>query len=180
MFITIFLLFVFIKTPISYKPRLYGYAPDGMTPEQYKELINRERNVSFKNINNGPRGFKSRSLESFQLALEKGEAEHLMPVNPEDVRSGKIPIKDVPYMQRGGRWDNKDIVRKRGWQNSGFGMKVFNDGKAKILKKNKYDVPDGKIKFPWAKKDNNKNDVVSKFGSKLTWNYKPPKIQKKP
>ncbi len=178
MFITFFLLFVFV--PISYRSKLYGYAPDGMTPEQYKELIKKERNVSFKNINNGPRGFKSRSLESFQLALEKGEAEHLMPVNPDDVRSGKIPIKDVPYMQRGGRWDNKDIVRKRGWQNSGFGMKVFNDGKAKILKKNKYDAPsDRKNKNPWAKNDN-KNDVVSKFGSKLTWNYKPPKIQKKP
>ena len=178
MFITFFLLFVFV--PISYRSKLYGYAPDGMTPEQYKELIKKERNVSFKNINNGPRGFKSRSLESFQLALEKGEAEHLMPVNPDDVRSGKIPIKDVPYMQRGGRWDNKDIVRKRGWQNSGFGMKVFNDGKAKILKKNKYDAPsDRKNKNPWAKNDN-KNDVVSKFGSKLTWNYKPPKIRKKP
>lgn len=37
-----------------------------------------------------------------------------------------------------------------------------------------------KLNPPGLKKDNNKNDVVSKFGSKLTWNYKPPKIQKKP
>jgi len=88
----------------------------------------------------GVKGFESRSLASFQKAMERGEAGHLMPVNPSKVRSGEIPLKDVPYMQRGGAWDNKDLtVKKKGWMNSGFGMKAFNDGKATKIKPNSLD-----------------------------------------
>merc|ERR1711924_355331 len=76
----------------------------------------------------GARGFKSRSFDSFVAALEKGEADHLYAVNPEDVRKGKIALKDVPYMQRGGAWDNSDLKGKKGWMKTGFGMTAFNDG----------------------------------------------------
>merc|ERR1712216_1116737 len=82
----------------------------------------------------GARGFKSRSFDSFVAALEKGEADHLYAVNPDDVRKGKIALKDVPYMQRGGAWDNSDLKGKKGWMKTGFGMTAFNDGKADIKK----------------------------------------------
>merc|ERR1712118_415171 len=51
-----------------------------------------------------------------------------------DVRKGKIALKDVPYMQRGGAWDNSDLKGKKGWMKTGFGMTAFNDGKADIKK----------------------------------------------
>merc|ERR1711924_388111 len=59
-----------------------------------------------------------------------GEADHLYAVNPDDVRKGKIALKDVPYMQRGGAWDNSDLKGKKGWMKTGFGMTAFNDGQA--------------------------------------------------
>ena len=182
-----------LDVPRKHKSITWGYAPDGMSADEYQKLIKNERDVKFKSMN-GPRGFKSRSFESFQYALERGEAKHLMAVNPDDVRSGKIPIKDVPYMQRGGSWDNKDILGKKGWQTSGFGMKVYNDGKAVNMKKNKYDVSDNSDNYknkgfslPWTNKDKeNKVDSSAyqlsidgrqvRTGSKLNWGYKPPKI----
>ena len=60
----------------------------------------------------GPRGFQSRSMTAFQEALERGETGHLMPVNPDDIKSGKVKAKDVPYMQRGGNWDGSDLKGK--------------------------------------------------------------------
>ena len=87
----------------------------------------------------GARGFESRSMQSFQEARERGEADHLFPVNPADVASGKIPLKDVPYMQRGGSWKNSDLKGKKGWMTTGFGMRAFNDGKAKTMKEKEYD-----------------------------------------
>merc|ERR1712038_1531161 len=70
----------------------------------------------------GPRGFKSRSMKSFQEALERGEATHLVPVfNAKDkLKSGQIRKEDIPYMQRGGSWDNSDVkgARKAKWLKS--------------------------------------------------------------
>jgi len=59
----------------------------------------------------GPKGFKSRSFQSFQEALERGETTHLMPVfnAKEKVARGEIKVEDIPYMQRGGSWDNSDV-----------------------------------------------------------------------
>ena len=89
----------------------------------------------------GARGFESRSMASFMRAQERGEAEHLFPVDPAKVRTGEIPLKDVPYMQRGGSWTNSDLTGKgKGWMNTGFGMYAFNDGKAKTAKANKFDA----------------------------------------
>ena len=83
-------------------------------------------------------------------AQERGEAEHLFPVDPAKVRTGEIPLKDVPYMQRGGSWTNSDLTGKgKGWMNTGFGMYAFNDGKAKTAKANKFD----KMYNPGSKRD---------------------------
>ena len=122
---------------------LHGYVPSGMSAEQYKKLKDKEaQDKKKKNFGaGGARGFESRSMNSFVKALEKGEAKHLMPVNPADVKSGKIALKDVPYMQRGGSWKNSDLTsNKKGWMTTGFGMRAYNDGKATKTKENKYDA----------------------------------------
>ena len=51
----------------------------------------------------GPKGFKSRSMQSFQEALERGEAEHLLPVfnAKQKIARGELKEEDIPYMQRG-------------------------------------------------------------------------------
>ena len=103
----------------------YGYIPDGFTAESYKKFKAAEakKNVK-KNLGSmGPKGFKSRSFQSFQEALERGEAEHLLPVFDAEnkVRRGELRREDIPYMQRGGSWDNSDIKgakNKKKWLSS--------------------------------------------------------------
>ena len=79
----------------------YGYVPSGFTPEQYKKFKAAEaaKKAKQKNLGGlGPRGFKSRSMQSFQEAMERGEAEHLLPVfNAEEkVRKGVLKREDIP------------------------------------------------------------------------------------
>merc|ERR1719269_358860 len=85
-----------------------------MSKEAYAQLKKKEADEKKKkNFGaGGARGFQSRSMASFIVAKEKGEAQHLFPVDPEKVRRGEIALKDVPYMQRGGSWDNSDITNK--------------------------------------------------------------------
>jgi hypothetical protein len=103
---------------------LYGYVPSGFTPESYKKFKEDEaKKQKGKNLGGvGPRGFKSRSFQSFQEALERGEAKHMLPVfNAEEkVRKGLIKREDIPYMQRGGSWDNSDLksAKKVKWLQS--------------------------------------------------------------
>mmetsp|Transcript_5387 Transcript_5387/g.10408 ORF Transcript_5387/g.10408 Transcript_5387/m.10408 type:complete len:181 (-) Transcript_5387:157-699(-) len=98
-----------------------GYVPDGMSPEQYKKLKQKEQEESKKKRFGafGPQTFKSRSLQSFQQDLEKGKAAHLMPMfnAKEQLAKGKIKKEDIPYMQRGGSWDNTDVkgAKKKNW-----------------------------------------------------------------
>lgn len=70
----------------------------------------------------GPKGYTSRSFQSFQEALERGEATHLMPVEnaAARIKSGELRKEDIPYMQRGGSWDNSDVKgsKKVKWLNS--------------------------------------------------------------
>lgn len=121
---------------------LFGYVPDGLSKSEWEAIKKKEADERKKKNfgEGGTRGFKSRSMWSFIEAYEKGEAQHLYPVNPAKVKSGEIALKDVPYMQRGGSWDNSDLTKnRRGWVKTGFGMTAFNDGKAQKLKSNKYD-----------------------------------------
>ena len=88
-----------------------GYVPDGMTADSYKALKEKEK-AAMKNLGrSGPRGFKSRSMASFVEAMERGEAGHLFQVEfaKEKVARGELKVEDIPYMQRGGNWDNSDI-----------------------------------------------------------------------
>jgi hypothetical protein len=112
-------------TKVTSSTSLYGYVPSGFTKESYAKFQQDEakKKSAQKNLGGvGPRGFKSRSFQSFQEALEKGEADHLMPVfnAKEKVRAGKLKAEDIPYMQRGGNWDNSDVkgAKKKGWLNS--------------------------------------------------------------
>ncbi|KAJ1456950.1 hypothetical protein M885DRAFT_516554 [Pelagophyceae sp. CCMP2097] len=123
--------------------KAFGYIPSGMSKEQWAAMQKKEADAKSKKDfgAGGARGFKSRSMQSFMVALEKGEASHLFAVDPRDVAAGKIPLKDVPYMQRGGSWDNSDLTTtKKGWMKTGFGMTAFNDGNAEKKKENKYDA----------------------------------------
>ena len=126
--------------------RLYGYVPSGMSKEEWAKIQKKEKDAKKgKNFGvGGARGFQSRSFNSFVSAMEKGEAGHLFAVNPDDVRSGKVALKDVPYMQRGGSWDNSDLSGKKGWMKTGFGMTAFNDGKADTSNVKKWTKEDKK------------------------------------
>ena len=107
-----------------------------MSAAEWKKIQDKEKQQrTGKNFGaGGARGFKSRSFNSFVDAMERGEATHLFAVNPDEVRKGNIALKDVPYMQRGGSWDNSDLKGKKGWMKTGFGMTAYNDGKADIKK----------------------------------------------
>eukprot|EP00565_Helicotheca_tamesis_P006249 CAMPEP_0185726332 /NCGR_PEP_ID=MMETSP1171-20130828/2343_1 /TAXON_ID=374046 /ORGANISM="Helicotheca tamensis, Strain CCMP826" /LENGTH=212 /DNA_ID=CAMNT_0028394659 /DNA_START=114 /DNA_END=752 /DNA_ORIENTATION=+ len=102
----------------------YGYVPDGFTPESYKKFKeNEKKKKTPKNLGGvGPRGFKSRSMQSFQEAMERGEASHLLPVfnAKQRIASGELKEEDIPYMQRGGSWDNSDVkgAKKKKWLQS--------------------------------------------------------------
>mmetsp|Transcript_22310 Transcript_22310/g.46275 ORF Transcript_22310/g.46275 Transcript_22310/m.46275 type:complete len:98 (+) Transcript_22310:1-294(+) len=72
----------------------------------------------------GPKSFKSRSLQAFQEDLEKGKVTHLFPTMfaKEKVKKGLIKKEDVPYMQRGGSWDNSDVkgAKKLEWTETDY------------------------------------------------------------
>mmetsp|Transcript_24650 Transcript_24650/g.36750 ORF Transcript_24650/g.36750 Transcript_24650/m.36750 type:complete len:214 (-) Transcript_24650:136-777(-) len=101
----------------------YGYIPDGFTADSYKKFKEEEAKKKKKNLGGlGPRGFKSRSMQSFQEAMERGEAAHLLPVfnAKERIAKGELKPEDIPYMQRGGSWDQSDIkgAKKKKWLQS--------------------------------------------------------------
>jgi hypothetical protein len=54
--------------------RAFAYVPDGFTPEQWKKQKEKEaqekKNKALGRV--GPKGFKSRSFQSFHEALERG------------------------------------------------------------------------------------------------------------
>lgn len=79
---------------------LHGYVPSGFTPEQYKKFKEQEaKKKQKKNLGRmGPKGFQSRSFQSFQEALERGEATHLMPVTnaKKRIANGELKPEDIP------------------------------------------------------------------------------------
>jgi hypothetical protein len=92
-----------------------------MTPEQWKKKQEAEENAKkSKNFAAfGPQSFKSRSMQAFQKDLEQGKASHLLPVfNAKDkIKKGELKMEDIPYMQRGGAWDDSDVkgAKKKEW-----------------------------------------------------------------
>ena len=90
-----------------------GYVPDGVKAEDFlaEREANRKAMKEGKLGAGGPRGFKSRSMDEFVRAMERGEVKHLMPVEnaKEKLARGEIKMEDIPYMQRGGNWDNSDV-----------------------------------------------------------------------
>ena len=104
---------------ISHKTstELHAYIPDGLSKEQYDKLKKAESNKNKgKNLGAlGPRGFKSRSMEAWQKAYEKGQASHAFaPIGFHDkLKKGLIKTEEVPYMVRGGSWDNSDVFGAR-------------------------------------------------------------------
>jgi hypothetical protein len=80
---------------------LFAYVPAGFTPESWKKYkaAEKAKEAAKKNLGGmGPRGFKSRSMQSFQEALERGEAEHLLPVfnAKERIKKGELKKEDIP------------------------------------------------------------------------------------
>lgn len=100
---------------------LNAYVPDGMTLAQYNKIKAEDRRkVVGKDLARlGPRGFKSRSMQAWQEAYERGETGHsYAPFGYRQLlKEGKIKKQDVPYMVRGGSWDNADVrgARKLRW-----------------------------------------------------------------
>jgi hypothetical protein len=93
--------------------RLHAYVPDGLPSEEYRRIKDEEaRRTRSKDLGRlGPRGFTSRSLRGWQVAFEKGQASHTFaPIKCKDqLQRGLIRKDDVPYMVRGGAWDNGDL-----------------------------------------------------------------------
>jgi hypothetical protein len=79
---------------------LNEYVPSGFTKESYRKFKEDEKKKAAKiNLGGvGPRGFKSRSMQSFQEAMERGEATHLMPVfnAKEKIKKGELKQEDIP------------------------------------------------------------------------------------
>ena len=96
---------------------LNAYTPDGLTAKQYQQIKRKEQlKTQGKNLGRlGPRGFKSRSMEAWQKAYEHGNAKHsFAPVGFQaKLKQGLLRREDVPYMVRGGSWDNSDVLGAR-------------------------------------------------------------------
>ena len=106
-----------LSRPRTMSSQLHAYVPDGLSKEQYEKIKKAEASKNKgKNLGAlGPRGFKSRSMEAWQKAYEKGQASHAFaPVGFHDkLKKGLIKKEEVPYMVRGGSWDNSDVFGAR-------------------------------------------------------------------
>mmetsp|Transcript_713 Transcript_713/g.1875 ORF Transcript_713/g.1875 Transcript_713/m.1875 type:complete len:231 (+) Transcript_713:29-721(+) len=135
-----------------------AYVPDGLTPEQYKKIKDKEA-ANSKNLGStGTNRFQSRSMYAFQKALESGTAAHLFPVDPNKVKSGEIKAADVPYMQRkNGKWDQSDVkgAAKNKWNR--FDIAYENSGKDQDSSVSIF----GGDKLPW---NNNMFKKTTSFG----------------
>ena len=82
---------------------LYEYIPSGFTKESWNKFKAAEQkkkdDLAKKNLGRvGPKGFQSRSFQSFQEALERGETTHMLPVEnaKERLAKGEIKLEDIP------------------------------------------------------------------------------------
>lgn len=172
------------QRPSTSASRLYGYIPSGFTPEQFKKFREEEarKAKAKKNLGGmGPRGFKSRSMQSFQEAMERGEANHLMPVfnAKEKVRKGILKKEDIPYMQRGGNWDNSDVkgAKKKSWLSSD---KDYSEGG--FLKEQSVSIFGKGAGLDWAGKRarSGPSESIPGAAPKFGKNYKAPNVNDTP
>lgn len=97
-----------------------GYVPDGLTAAEYNKIKQMDKKKLGKDLGKlGPKGFKSRSMQAWQEAYESGQSAHTFaPFEYKKLlRQGKMKKEDVPYMVRGGSWDNSDVkgAKKLPW-----------------------------------------------------------------
>ena len=106
-----------------------AYVPDGFTAAEWKKYQEEEnKKKKTKNLGGlGPRGFKSRSFQSFQEALERGEATHLMPVfnAKEKIKAGEIRPEDVPVSLFRCGWICSSFCFSRAWILDHSGLMCF-------------------------------------------------------
>jgi hypothetical protein len=100
--------------------KLHSYVPSGLTAEEYMKVKKIDEKKLGSNLGRlGPRGFKSRSMQAWQEAYERGETGHsIAPFGyKKALKEGKIKKEEVPYMVRGGSWDNSDIpgAKRKRW-----------------------------------------------------------------
>ena len=159
-----------------------AYVPDGFTAAEWKKYQEEEnKKKKTKNLGGlGPRGFKSRSFQSFQEALERGEAEHLLPVfnAKERVKKGELRMEDIPYMQRGGSWDNSDVkgAKKVRWLESD--KEYANGGYKKEQSVSIFGYGAG---LDWTgTRDRSGPESAMGAAPKFKKNYKPPNVNDKP
>lgn len=158
---------------------VYQYIPAGFTKESWAKFRAQEEAKKTKaNLGRlGPKGFKSRSFQSFQEALERGEAEHLLPVfnAKEKLAKKEIRAEDIPYMQRGGSWDNSDVKgakNKKQWLSSD---KQYADGGFKREQSvSIFGVGEG---LDWTgTRSRSGPEGVMRQAPKFAKNYKPPNV----
>jgi hypothetical protein len=82
---------------------LHEYIPSGFTKDSWAAFKAKEKKqkeeLMKKNLGRvGPKGFQSRSFQSFQEALERGETTHMLPVEfaKEKLAKGEIKLEDIP------------------------------------------------------------------------------------
>lgn len=157
---------------------LNGYVPDGFTKESYAKFKAEElKKKSKKGLGGvGPKGFQSRSFQSFQESLERGEAKHLMPVfnAKERVARGELKVEDIPYMQRGGNWDNRDVkgAKKVKWNKTDKSYAAGgykNEQSVSIFGKG--------AGLDWTGKNAREGPNPMASGNVLGKNYKPPNVK---
>jgi hypothetical protein len=156
----------------------YAYVPDGFTAESYKKFKDAEKAKQGQNLGKmGPRGFKSRSMQAFQEAMERGETGHLMPVfnAAERVKKGELKVEDIPYMQRGGSWDNSDVkgAKKMKWSSRD---KDYEDGG--FMKEQSVSIFGYGGGLDWTGKNERKGPSETVPGAAPKWgrNYKAPNV----
>merc|ERR1719231_2242833 len=77
----------------------HAYVPDGMSAAQWKATQAKEKAGKQKNL-----GSADRTAKNMPVFFAK-----------EKLARGEITKADIPYMQRGGSWDNSDIKGIKGW-----------------------------------------------------------------
>mmetsp|Transcript_9330 Transcript_9330/g.12375 ORF Transcript_9330/g.12375 Transcript_9330/m.12375 type:complete len:214 (+) Transcript_9330:135-776(+) len=159
----------------------FAYVPDGFTPASYKKFKEAEakKNAKKSNLGSmGPKGFQSRSMQSFQEALERGEAAHLLPVfdAKKRVASGELREEDIPYMQRGGSWDNTDVkgAKKVKWLASDKEYATGGFRKEQSVSIFGYG---GGLDWTGKKAPSGPSQNVKSAAPKFAKNYKAPKVK---